>query len=166
MYIDTATSMLPLLPILQQTNTVKGFSSTVTKLSSHITRAESIVNTHIVRRYDVSGFSAGGHPPVLKTLTEDIAAYYYLRPQFTGDNQNDNEWVEKYLDAKEILKDLKEGNCDLIDENNAVISERTDANEDRVESNVEDYTPTFMEDDTLSQKIDSDKISDIADSRD
>lgn len=161
MYIDTATSMLPLMPILPQTDTSVGYSDTVSKLDSHITRAESFVNTHIVRRYDISGFSASGHPPVLKTLTEDITAYYYLRPQFTGDNQNNNEWVEAYLKAEEMLKDLKDGNCDLIDEDNGIIEERTDANEDRIEGNNEDYHPTFDQGEVLSQYVDPDKISDI-----
>jgi hypothetical protein len=153
------------MPILAQTDTSAGYSSTISKLQSHITRAESFVNTHIVRRYDISGFSSGGHPPVLKTLSEDITAYYYLRPQFTGDNQNNNEWVEAYLKAEEMLNDIKDGNCDLIDEDNNIIEERTDSNEDRIEGNTEDYHPTFDEGNTLSQFVDSDKLDDIWDAK-
>jgi hypothetical protein len=157
--------MLPLMPILAQTNTATGFSATVSKLALHITRAEAIVNGSIARRYDVSGFSSGSHPPILKALTEDITAYLYLKPQFTGDNQNNNEWVESYLTAEKYLKDLKDGNCDLLDENNNVIDERTDASEDRVESNTEDFNMTFDEGETLSQIVDGDKLDAISDAK-
>jgi len=155
MYINTATSILPLLPGLPQTNTVAGYSATVSRIASHITRAEAYVNAKISSRYDVSSFTSTAVPPILKTLTEDISSYYTLRSVYTGDNQNVSEWVETFSEALEMLDAIRDGKMDLIDSDGSLIGASTSTFV--VESTTEDLTPSFDESDPIDWEVDENK---------
>jgi len=104
--------------------------------------------------------------PTLKTYAEDITMYYTFVSLFSGDNQNDNEWVDRYQVALDGLDDIKNGDCDLFDSTNNLIPERTeDAGDNRVDSNTKNYVPTFGEDDPLDWKVDSSKLDDLSNER-
>lgn len=165
MYIDTATSILVLMRALPQTSTVAGYTATVDIVEAQIPRAESFVNGKVIRRYDVSGFSSGAAVQPLKTLAEDITCYYTYRELFTSDNQNENEWTDKYYLAVDMLDQIMKGDLDILDSDNNIIEERQSSSYDRVESNTEDYAPTFDEGSVLDWENDPDKISDIEDSK-
>lgn len=156
MYISTSTAILPLLPTLPQTSTSAGYSNCVSLISSHITRAEAIINAKISSRYDLSGYTSTNCPPILRMLTEDIAGYYTLRSYYTSDNQNVSEWVEKFGEATAMLDMIRDGKMDLADTSgNIVLGSTTAAS---VDSNTIDFDPTFSEDTSLNWIVDTDKF--------
>lgn len=162
----TSTSILVILPGMPQTSTVSGYTSTVAIIDSHISRADSYINAKISNRYDVSGFdTVGSVPPLLKMLSEDIASYYTYRSQFSADNQNVNEWTEKFKDAIEVLNQIRDGDMDLVNTTGSLITELTDTENDMVTSSTEDYQSYFDEDSPLDWKVDDDKLESINDAR-
>lgn len=165
MSYSTNTSLLTLMPQLPQTSTTGGYSATVAIIDRQIVRADNMINSKISARYDVSNF-ATSVPPILQNLSEDIATYFTMRTLYGADNQNVNEWTEKYQDSIEILNDIRKGDCDLIDSSGNIISEREASAVDLVKSSTMDYTPFFDEDSDLNWKVDRDKIDAIGNSRD
>ena len=160
----TVTSIIELLPILPQTNTVDGYTATAALLSNHISRADAYINGFIARRYDISAFT--GIPPLLQNISEDITSYYIMRSEFTADNQNDNTWIDKFKDALDILKEVKDGNIDLFYNDGSLIPEREkDSNTSFVESNTENYQSFFDEDKSLNWKVDSNKLDELKERR-
>jgi hypothetical protein len=157
MYIDTATSILPIMPGLPQTSSSNGYSNTVSIISKHITRAENFVNGKVARRYDISGFTSTSHPPLLKTLTEDITTYYTFRSLYSADNQNVNEWTDKFLEARDTLDQIMSGDLDLVDEGGDLIEERSSSTTDYLVSNTEDFSPTFDEGNVLDWRVSNSK---------
>jgi phage gp36-like protein len=136
-------------------------------VTNHISRADTIINSHIVERYDISGFdTAGSVPPVLKTYSEDIASYYVLRSLYGGDGQNLNEYIQEYYKAMEDLVKIKEGEMSLFDSSGSQIPSKLSSTVDMISSNTESYTPTFGEDDPLSWATDNDKLTTLQDDRD
>ena len=164
MSYSTNTSILFILPGLPQTDTTEGYTTTVAIIEDHIDRADNIINSKIVKRFDVSQF-ATEVPPMLKTLSEDISSYFTYRSLYSGDNQNFNEWTDKFNMAMELLNELKEGEIDLVDDSGNIIEDRTTATIDRIVSSTEDYQPFFDEDDPLDWKLDDEKKDSIKDAR-
>ncbi len=164
-YIDTATSLLPMLPNLPQTNTAEGYSATVEAMKLHVTRAENLVNGKVVARYDISAWTQTTCPPMLKTFAEDITTYFVMRSIYMGDNQNDNEWTDKFKEALVELDEIRKGDMQVFDSAGSLIVERDSSTTNKIVSSTEDYTPTFGEDTFLKQKVDSDKLNDKADDR-
>jgi len=109
----------------------------------------------------MSGYTLTTAPPLLKTITEDIASYFVYRSEFSSDNQNFNEWTDKFNDAMAILNELRDGTFDLVDTAGALIASRSTSTENLVTSNTKSYTPTFGEDSTTAQKVDSTKLDDL-----
>jgi len=164
MAYSTATSLLIILPGLPQTSTSAGYTSTVEIVDKHILRADNTINGKVSIRYDVSAFSSDV-PPLLKTLSEDIASFYSFRSFYGGDNQNINEWIEKYQEALNFLDEIRDAKIDLVDENGNVIPERDTTASTVISSNTKDYQSTFDEDDVLNWKTDQDKLTTIEDNR-
>lgn len=169
-YIDTATSLLPLLPNLPQTAssggvTTDGFSATVKGMKLHVTRAENFVNGKVVGRYNISNWTQTTCPPMLKVFAEDIASYFIMRSLYIGDNQNDNDWTDKFESAVEQLDLILDGKMNIFDSAGSLIVERTSSTTDKIESNTGDYNLTFNEDDFYKHKVDTDKLDDILDGR-
>ena len=167
MSYGTNTTILTLLPNLPQSATANGYTRVANLISSHVTRADTLINSYLVERYDISSFdTAGSVPPVLKTYSEDIASYYTLRSLYGGDGQNLNEYIQEYYKALEDLTKIREGEMNLFDTAGSQIPAKLSSTIDVVSSNTEDYTPTFLEDGPLSWATDSDKLDDIEDDRD
>ena len=153
----TATNTILNLPVFPQTATTANFTNTVAVVNSHITRAETIINGKISSRYFVSTFQTSTTlPPLLTTLTEDIAGYYTIRSFFSADNQNVNEWGEKFQEAMELLEDIRDGKMDLVGPDLNIISGTSTTM--TVESSTQDFSPTFSEDDILQSEVDQDKF--------
>ena len=162
----TGTTILTLLPGLPQSLGSAGYDRVISLVDSHVDRADNLVNAKISNRYNVSGFNTSGSvPPVLRTLSEDITAYYSYRSLFSSDGQNDNEWTDKCKDAIDILNEIREGTMDLVDSSGSMIATRASATVDDIGSTTEDWTATFGEDDPLSWVVDSDKLDSIKDDR-
>ncbi len=166
MAYSTNTTILTLLPGMPQTSTSNGYTATTTLIDEHINRADNVINAKIAQRYAVGSFNTSGSvPPLLKTISEDIASYFTFRSEFGGDNQNDNEWTDKFKDAIELLDQLREGDIDLVNTTGSIIDERTTSAVDIISSTHIDYQPFFDEDSVTSWKVDDDKISSIEDNR-
>jgi phage gp36-like protein len=132
-----------------------------TVLSDNITRAESVVNASIARRY---GLPFTTVPPYIITIAEDLSAGYAYRSSFMRDSHNTSEWQEELVDkAMDMLKEIKDGDIDLVDTSGNIISERSTRTV--ITSNTEDYTLAFGLDTSTSWRVDPDRLSDIATDR-
>ena len=165
MSYSTATSLLLILPGLPQTSTSTGYTSTVAIIEGHISRADNIINGKIAGLYAITTF-ATSVPPLLKTISEDITSYFSYRSFFSGDNQNENEWTDKFKDSMDLLDMVRKGDMVLVDSAGNVVDIRSSTGSGQeCESTTEDYTPTFGEDSTLDWDVDSDKLDDLAGDR-
>lgn len=163
-YVATFTSLLTIVPGLPQTTTsTPAYTATGAIITAHITRAESLINAKIAKRYSVPISPA---PPLLTALTEDITAYYTYRSVYSQDNHNRLEYFEELKkDAFATLEMIREGDVDLVNSAGSVIAERTDEADSICDSNTKNYTPAFGVDDPLDWKFDDDLLDAIADER-
>jgi phage gp36-like protein len=93
-------------------------------------------------------------PAIIKSLAEDIASYYVMRGLYSGRMPSTNEWIDRYKEAKETLKDIASGmkqiegiTCDI----------------DSLQSSTKDYKATFDERDETNWEIDPTKLEDLND---
>lgn len=164
-YTDAAT-ILGLNTWLPQSTTAVGYTNTLALIGNHLTRAEGIVNSYIADRYDITSFyTTTGGPVQLKAISEDLTAYFTMRTLYSGENQNYNEWVDKYNEMMAQLEMIREGKLALTDDTGTPFSERTSERVTLIESTTEDYAPYFDEDDSLDWRVDPDKLDDISDNR-
>ena len=154
----TFTSILISLPGLPQTTTsTPQYTDTSMILSANIVKAENIINGKIARRYSVP-FSSTAVPPLVITLTEDIATYLSYRSFYSQDNQNKTEIFSELKDtALAILDQLSKSEMDLVDTSGSLLSERSSADySSMVDSNTRSYQPLFDIDDPLDQDFNQD----------
>jgi len=163
---STNTTIVTLLPGLPQSSGAQGWTQNQARIDSHISRADNLINAKIGNRYDVSEFDTSGSvPPLCKTLSEDIASWFTYRSEFSGDNQNDNEWTDKFKMAIEMLDQIRDGEMDLLNTAGSLIEERATNVFDLIDSNTKNYTPFFDEDGPTEWKVDDDKLDSIEDDR-
>ena len=93
-------------------------------------------------------------PAIIKSLAEDIASYFVMRGLYSGKSPSINEWIEKYKEAKETLKDIAEGRKQI---------EGVTVDVGAIQSSTKDYKRTFDERDETNWKTDPDKLEDLAD---
>ena len=153
MSYSTATSILVILPGLPQTTTVTpAYTNTIAIISRHITRADNIINGKIAARYKITDLLTSV-PPLLQTIAEDITAYYTYRSLFSGDNQNANEWTDKFMEAMKTLDEIHKGDIDLVDSTGALIEEWQSSTSTFVDSTTKDYQSVFDMDETLDWDV-------------
>ena len=160
----TAATILTLIPGLPQTTTSAGYTTTSARITSHITRADNMINGKISNRYEVSAFSSVV-PPLLISLSEDITTYFVLRSIYSSDNQNVTQWLEKFELATDMLDLIRDGKMDLVNTAGSLIGIRSTTAMSLVDSNTQDYAPTFGEDKVLDWIADTEKLNDISDDR-
>ncbi|MHA1866627.1 MAG: phage protein Gp36 family protein [Candidatus Heimdallarchaeaceae archaeon] len=164
MAYSTYTSILNILPGLPQTSTQAGYSETVLVIQSHITRADSIIDSKCARRYAVPFSST---PPLIQTISEDITAYFSYRSFFTQDNQNLSDYFEELKqNALDLLDQIQQGKLDLVDNSGNLIEEKSSEDLDLVDSNTREYQPFFDIDTTTSWNFDSSRLDEVDDARD
>jgi phage gp36-like protein len=167
MSYSTNTTILTYFAALPQSAGAAGYAKTILRLDSHVGRADTLINSKIARRYDITGYdTTGAVPPLLRTLSEDIASYFSFRAWFGQDNQNVNDWTDKFNDAVNILDEVRDGNIDLVNTAGSMIPEITSSTSEYIDSNTVDYQASFDEDDSLDWKTDSNKLDSIKDGRD
>ena len=164
MAYSTNTTITLLLPGLPQTTTATGHSATIAVIDQHIARADNIINGKIAMRYNVSSL-ASNVPPLLKTISEDITSYYSYRSFFSSDNQNFNDWTDKFKEAMALLDEIREGDMSLVDSSGNIIDEISTSQVDKIESTTQNYQSFFDEDDVTEWAVDSDKLDSIEDNR-
>ncbi len=151
---STATEVRDLLP--KVTTVVMGDTAVETK----ITDADRMINTKLGNKYTVP-FSTSSVPPLINTLSKNIAAYFVMRTVFTKDGQNKNEWTDTFKEAIKQLNELAEGKGVVLDSSG---NELTRASEP-IESTTQNYHPVFNMDAPEDSTIDSDLLDDIATER-
>ena len=164
MSYSTNTTITLILPGLPQTTSAAGHSTTLALVDQHIARADNVINGKIAIRYNVANFTSTV-PPLVKTISEDITSYFTYRSLFSSDNQNLNEWTDKYKESIQMLDDIRNGDMDLIDENGNIIGEKETSDVDKIESTTQDYQPFFDEDEPIEWAVDGDKLTNIKDNR-
>ena len=98
---------------------------------------------------------------MIEAMSIDLTCYYVMRSLYSSDSQNINEWIEKYNEVKEMLKDIKNGKLQLIDDSGNDLSRSTD----RVRSNTSDYVPEANIDSIELWDRSGSRLDDIADDR-
>jgi len=93
-------------------------------------------------------------PAIIKSLSEDIASYYVMRGLYSGKMPSTNEWIDRYKEAKDILKDIAEGTKQI---------EGITVDVGAVQSTTKDYKRTFDERDETCWNPDPNKLEDLAD---
>ncbi|MBA7557574.1 hypothetical protein ES705_50335 [subsurface metagenome] len=93
-------------------------------------------------------------PAIIKSLAEDIASYYVMRGLYHGKIPSTNEWIDRYKEAKDTLKDIAEGTKQI---------EGITVDVGAIQSTTKDYKPTFDERDETCWKTDPNKLKDLAD---
>jgi len=153
---------------LPQTTTMAGYTATTVIISGHIIRADAFINGKLARRYEVP-FSPT--PPLIGLIAEDITSYYTYRSLYAQDNQNTSTRLGEYgnnddtMTAFALLEQIRLGEMDLVNTAGSLVGERSSEADDSVYSNNEDYTPIFDVDSTLTQQVDDDRLTAIAEGR-
>ena len=93
-------------------------------------------------------------PAIIKSLAEDIASYYVMRGLYSGKMPSTNEWIDRYKEAKETLKEIAAGTLQI---------EGITLKVGAIQSSTKDYKRTFDERDETNWKTDPNKLEDLAD---
>ena len=126
-----------------------------------ITKAENIVNGKLSKRFTVP-FAVT--PPMVKTLTIDIAAFYVLRTLYTQEAQNTSNWaLEIYKEAMTLLDEIASGQKELLDVDGVIIPEFL--GDAKIYSQSKNFIPTFDIDDPLEWRISPGRLKSIAERR-
>jgi len=141
-------------------------TATTALLTKKINLSESTIKSRLSKRYDVSVFdSATAIPPQLTDLAETLTEGFYYKSASRGNEKmlKRGESLCKWVLGE--LKEISDGNVNLLDSTGASIVERATGQWDMTSSSI-DYSSTFNEDASKDWKIDSDKLSNIATNRD
>lgn len=174
-YYATTTSFPQLLPYILQGNSVSDADG-VAIIAAHITRAEAVVNSYIVGRYSSKiptggwglpwgtawGESATEVPPILRTITEDLASYYVIRASYVQDGQRKNEYLVSYKDALSLLEQIRSGVMPLALTDGSIVNQNTSG---RYKSSTENFAPIINLDSEENWDISADQLKEITDER-
>lgn len=143
-------------------------SQTTSLVSKKIDHAEDEVRKYLAKRYDLSSATfqtATSTPPLVRSLTERLAEGYSWQAISRGSKESLTRAKEMIDPVMKELEAIAAYEVELVDTLGSLIPDMSNTSY-RVLSNTTDYTPTFNEDDELCWRVDSDKLDDIADSRD
>lgn len=154
----TTTSFTSLIPNILAGNSTAD-SAGVDALKAHIVRAESIVNSYISARYSLP-FTVV--PPILRTISEDIASYFHIRGVSVQDGQRDNPWYSSYKLAIDMLTNIRDGNTQLALTDGSAVGPISTS---RFISSTQDFAQTFNLDDPDKWAVDSAREDEISGGR-
>lgn len=155
----TTTSLSELIPNFLSGNTTTSDTGGTAQFSRHIDRAESIVNSYITARYSLPFTTV---PPVVRTLSEDIACYFAVRSAYTQDGQNLNQYYPEYKEALKSLESIRSGDIKLSLTDGSLIPTLST---NRFLSSTKEYAPIINLDDPENWRVDPNQLEDIADGR-
>ncbi len=143
-------------------------TATTALMNKMITRAENEVDKYLSKRYDIGVYlsmSLTALPPLLTSLTEDLAEGYYFMRNSRGGKESVAYGQVLVDEAKSNLQLILERKADLLDASGDPVAEAANASY-RLLSNTTNYSQTINEDDELRWKQDQDKLDDIDSGRD
>jgi len=157
----TITSLDTLMPNYELNTTT---SSTPT--SQVIDWAESMINSKIGKKYDVSSSPFDAYattPPLVRTLAEQLSMGYIFKTWSRGGKESLTRGDAMIEMAMEVLDKIADCKIDLVNTGGSVVTKTS--TQDDILSNTDGYFSTFDEDDPLHWKVDQDKLDDISDGR-
>ena len=162
------TTTLAFMPILAQTTTSNGYSTSVFQLQQQRDRADSWIDGKLSKRYQIplngATTDTAAVPPLIRTLSQELNMAWTYDSFFARDNQNTSEYAdEKEKRVFDMLDQLQMRKIDLVDTAGSVIPERDSST--KLTSTSAKYTPTFLEDSVTASRVDSTKLDDIRGSR-
>ena len=155
----TTSSIPQLIPFFLSGNDISSDTAGVILFSKHIDRAESRVNACLVARYSLPFTTV---PPLVRTLTEDVASYYTVRASYIKDGQLKQEYLDDFLKAEDTLIQIKNGEVKLALTDGSLLPALTIS---KFLSSSEGQGQIFGVDSATAWKVDADKIDELKDSR-
>ena len=163
-YCSTS-AIYSILPKLPNTTTMSGYSQCAVTLDVHIRRTDGLINGKCARRYSVP-FTSTAVPPFIRTIAEDITAYYMMRSFYSQDAQNKNDWVVEHKEnALQFLDEIMKGEIDLVDTSGAAVPTQDEEIIDQVSSNTQEFQPFFDVDEPLEWEFNEDLLDEIDSAR-
>jgi hypothetical protein len=143
-------------------------TATTALMNKMIVRAENEVDKYLSKRYDIGNYlamSLTALPPLLTSLTEDLAEGYYFYRNSRGGGKDSVAYGKELIEgAQANLQLLLERKADLLDVNGDPVAEFANASY-QLKSSTRNYPQTTNEDDELLWKQSSDKLDDIESER-
>jgi phage gp36-like protein len=150
----TVSHMLLIMPSVRSST-----NATSAELAYFIYGAEGRVDAYLSKRYALPLASI---PVMIETISTNIAVYDFLSKRvFAGQIAAESFWVAAFKESMKDLENIANGKVELVTSSGESIG----TNRFLFWSSNENYLPTFTEDDVLNQKIDEDKLDDIAQDR-
>lgn len=120
-----------------------------------VTKADAKINS--ILPSEIVTAIESSTPEVIKSIAEDIGAYYVMRGLYSAENPNRTEWLNEYKDAIQSLIDIRDGKAEI---------DGITIDEQQILSSTEDYKSTFDTRDETTWGVDSDRIDDLEDEAD
>ena len=161
----TTSSLSNLLPNYLKGDTTSVDEAGKNRFSKHITRAESLVDSYIGPRYElpfIVDTATTNVPPILRTLTEDMACYYAMRGDFNQDGKVKNAYLDDFKMAMKTLEAIGKGDQALLYTDGSQVPAIAAS---RFASSTKNYTPIFGLDKATDWRRDPDEVADTEDLR-
>lgn len=143
-------------------------TSTSLLVDKCMTNAEQEINKYIGKRFDLSSSyftTSTSVPPLLRSMCEDLAEAYFYEKGIRASKEGlakSRQIIKRVTDNLVMIKDRE---ADLFDTAGSLILDKADSNY-VLSCNTTNYTGTFDLDTSTSWGTDTDRLEDIADSRD
>jgi phage gp36-like protein len=152
------------VPTLKQLYPMVNSVTTVTSADMFlfIQQADSIVNGKIGKQYTVP---VSPTPPLLETLSTDLAMYRLLALRFfTQKQMNDSVWPDRFKETMALLDQIADGELALVNSAGTIVD--APEGDAAFQTNNLNYNHTFTEDIQERSWVDADKIDAIRNARD
>lgn len=154
----TTTSISELLPNYLKSNTTTSDTYGTAVFSRHIDRAEGVVNSFLAARYALPFTTV---PPIVRTLSEDLASWFAARGAYAQDSQLRQEYLDRFDDAVDMLREIRDGKLKVALTNGSLVSPQSTS---RFLTST-DYSHVFNLDEPESWGVDADQIDDMENAR-
>ena len=154
----THTSISIRLPDIMDANTTTSDAKFKNTFSNYINQGESEFNSVAAKRY---GLPFTTVPPLARTISFDIAAYYTIRAFSSRDWPNRNAMLEDFGKAFDTLKMIEEGKMKLALTDGSLIGPLSTF----AQTNRTNEDPVFDLDDPTQWAVDQNRIDDMSNSR-
>lgn len=154
----TTTSISLILPGFLKGDTTTVDLEGTSRFSKSVTRAESVINGLISRRYAlpfIVGTTTTNVPPILRTIAEDIACYYSMRKTFNQDGKIVNPYLAEYKSAMKLLESIAAGTAALSYTDGSEVPAQSS---NLMKSTTRNFRPVFGLDDPPNWRRDPDEV--------
>ena len=119
----------------------------------YIDRTDDYIDARLYQLYTVPFTTT---PPMVRTISTHLAAYYVLRMLYVQARTTDNDaWMSTFKDfAYDLLKEIDRGDIMLLDSSGGKLPRKSSRG---IKSSTEDYSPTFDTGDPTMWKTDPKK---------